>query len=341
MRINELLIESLNEAISISHFEPLFKQAIRTGIKHAVAGLYKLKGTYPKLEAKFNNGHTSDLLRQLLAVLTGPTPELNMGTHVSSAIIKELTKQLGNNTVRELRFTDTGNAYGLADDDKIEIAENIIKRIAKQTLINLIQIVLDNYGEGQLTGGLWFIVNSIARNERDYIDFLFNHNETSIAKVSSTIVHEVVHVIQHNTQRNRGFTNYEYRSYLDKKKGEFVDLHRQRMLHPDQIDSDTENKYFKLYMASPQEIASFSHEIAIAMINDYDFPDASTVADLNNLVSVIDAEGIVDYVKGKVGKYFRNPQNAREYAVFKRYVKLVYQEIYRYVAYRKNQLMKK
>lgn len=338
MRINDIIVESvLDEAISVSSlFEPV-KQAIQNGINASIGSLYNMKGGFPKLEEKFNIGEGSTAMRkELINAVTGPFEQWNMQSYITNEIKDTLTKELGKNVVRRFTFADLGDTtYGDASNTNIRINKKVVNNMAIVSVDNVIDMVIDSYGEGELTGGLWYIIKEIGRGDRNYASYLHDENLLRINNIASTVVHEVVHVLQHTQQNVKGFKNHEYRSYLDKTKGEFVGLHSKR-----NRDIETEKRYYKLYLASPQEMAAFAHEIAIKMVNDFDLRDARNLEDFNQSASAIDAQSIVDYVNEKVGSYFRMPENKREYAVYKRYVKLVYQELMRYIEQRRAKLQK-
>lgn len=333
------LSDIFNEAISATHMTVPLEQAVRKGIISAIGSLYDMKGGYPRLEAEFDKGYTSDFTKQMLIALNSSYDQWNMAGHVARAIKEELTKQLGKNVVKQLNFADTKDAYGWAtSENEIAINEKIIKSVAKRSLDNVMQIVLDNYGEGELTDGFWFIIKSIGRNERDYLGPLFDRDiKSRINKIAKTTVHEVVHVLQHKRQDEKGLGSYEYRSYLDKKKGEFAALHNKRWTT---ASPDTDEKYHSMYLASPQEMTAHAHEVVINIIRDYDLNDAETLEQFNNELRTIDAEGVADYTKDKLGNRFLDTSKPREYAVYKRYLKQVYQELHRYIVHRKEYLSK-
>lgn len=333
MRINDIIVESvLDEAISISSLYDPIKEAIASGIAQSIGNLYNMKGGFPKLEEKFDTGEgTRAMQQELFKAVTGPFEQWNMQDHIVREIKAALTKQLGKNVVRRFSFADLGDStYGDASNTNIRVNEKVVNNIAIASVAKVFDMVIDSYGEGELTAGLWYIIKEIGRNDRHYVSYLLDDNKRRIDNIASTIVHEVVHVLQHTQQNKKGFGNHEYRSYLDKTKGEFSKLHSKR-----KRDDETQKRYYKLYMASPQEMAAFAHEIAIKMVNDFDLRDARNLEDFNHSASAIDAQSIVDYVNEKVGQYFRMPENRQEYAVYKRYVKLVYQELMRYIEQRR------
>jgi uncharacterized protein (DUF2164 family) len=325
MRVHEFI----SEAISASHLYTPVVKAIRSGITGALGDLYKFKGVYEYYEEEFDTAESKALTYELKKAL-----DLHLAAKIADSIKKELDASLPKSEVSKVNFADLGAVHGLADNDAIEINSRLVSRISRKLMDNVLDIVQDSYGEGELSDGLWYILKSIGRNERDYLHGVFNGADKLIEKIASTTVHEVVHVLQHAAQGTAGrkHEDYEYRSYLDKKKGEFVDLHN-RMHGSDEpsMSPEEDQRYYKLYMASPQEIASFSHELAISMIKDLGLDMVQTLQELEGIVGEVDAYDFIHYVNDKVGHYYRKPENRKEYAVYKRYVKLMYQEVMRFV----------
>ena len=327
MRINDIIVESvLDEAISASSLYDPVKQAIETGIQNSIGSLYSMKGGFPNLEAKFNKGLGSNLLKtELIRAVEGPNEQWNMADHIAMEIRKTLTNELGRNIVRSLTFADLGDTtQGDASNLKIRINSNVVDNIAKAAVTKVMDMVLDNYGEGELTGGLWYIIKEIGRGDKHYVSYLLDDNKRRIDSIASILVHEVVHVLQHTQQNKAGHRSHEYRSYLG-KKGEFPELNAKRKRTPEE-----DQRHYKLYMASPQEMAAFSHEIAVKMANDFGLRDPRDLEDLNHAASAINAESIIDYVNERIGDYIL-PKERKELPVYKRYVKLVYQELMRYI----------
>lgn len=344
----EEAVEPISEAISISHLEEPIKKTINSAIIESIGSLYDLKNSYLDLEDMFNDGNTSKLTNILSNKLQGKFIKHGIGDSISRHVKKLLDSELPDTEVN-LQFAKLPSSVGgQAGGNDIDINDAFTKQLTDKTMDNLLGIVNDNYGEGELVGGLWFIVNSLKRGERDYKEYILDGTEKITAKIASTIVHEVVHVIQHDRQDKKGRSEHEYRSYLDpifrnkgkksKQSQKFIDLHNKSDFSVSSLSADERKKYLKMYIASPQEMASFSHELAIEMINDYNLPEAKTLDDFENTVKDIDAEGIIDYVNSKFLLYTTPPKNKREYTVFKRYVKLVYKELQEYIIKRKKYL---
>ena len=334
MRINDIIVESvLDEAISASSLYDPVKQAIERGIQTSIGNLYDLKGGFPNLEAKFNKGLGSNLMKaELLRAVEGEVQEWNMSGHITDEIKKTLTQELGKNVVRRFTFADLGDTTrGEASNTTIRVNKDTVDKIAKAAVTKVMDMILDNYGEGELTGGLWYIIKEIGRGDRHYVSYLLDDNKKRIGEIASTLVHEVVHVLQHTSQNKIGRHGHEYRSYLG-KKDEFAKLNTKRKRTPEE-----DERHYKLYMASPQEMAAFAHEIAVKIVNDFDLRDPRDLEDFNRAASAISAESIIDYVKEKTESYVL-PQNRKELPVYKRYIKLVYQELMRYIEKRRAQL---
>lgn len=336
MRLYEFIVE----AVSISHLSDSVRTAAETGIKRAIGNLYELKGENPEAEERFNNEYPIDLENYLIKNL-----KQSIGNQIVKAVFPVLNKELGKNAVSSISFGDTGPAYGQADGSQIVLTEKFINSLARRSVRETSDIVLDNYDAGNLTSGLWFVISSIARDDKTYTNNLFIEPTESLSLLISTIVHEAVHIVQHKKQDERGFHDHEYRSYLDKTKGEFRGVHNKYWDAQDsktKVTPDEESLYNRLYMASPQEMASFSHEIVLQIIKDFKLSSVRSIEDLNDIVSIIEATDIIDAVNKKVSPYYdyRNSDNKREYAVFKRYVKLVYQELQQYIARLRDRLSK-
>ncbi len=252
-RVWEGMDEPIEEAINMTHLDGPMKKAVEDGIKTAIGNLYDAKGGYPKLEDRFDSGEgTTAFLNQMVAMLFSDFERWNVVDIVTKSVVAGLTKELGKNVVKKFKFMDTGDAYGQAGMSSIDVNENLIKGVAKQAIENLVEATLSSYGEGELVGGFWYMINSIKRGEKDYVSVMFERSEKRINLIASTIVHEVVHVLQHKRQKDVKRPGTEYRSYLDKKNGEFVGLHNRRgsKAAKNKLSPEEEGRYFDLYYAS-------------------------------------------------------------------------------------------
>jgi hypothetical protein len=148
-----------------------------------------------------------------------------------------------------------------------------------------------------------------------------------VAEMTDTITHEVVHVIQHRAQSGKR-KDTEYRSYLDKRKGEFRSL-----MGRNQKDRDyTDPQWTRLYYASPQEIGAHAHNMALIIVRDLGFDEPG--ADLSIPLT---AQDFVNALRKRIGDQYKDPSNPQEQAVLRRYLKLAYQEVQRYLQQRRRE----
>lgn len=159
----------------------------------------------------------------------------------------------------------------------------------------------------------------------------------TVNELIGTYIHELVHIQQHKNQPIDKPTAYT--SYGTKNKDKFKKS-------IDNINSGQySNEDLKLYKASPQEIPAFAHNAAISIIHDAMIDgNTSDKEDLKYYISVLD-----DYIKG--GKFAKeyytntmpyyvqtfNNKNSKDFKVFKRFMKIVAQELIQY----RNHLQKK
>ena len=145
---------------------------------------------------------------------------------------------------------------------------------------------------------------------------------TSVAHhIANAFLHELVHIEQNARQTAIGRTNMAYKSYAGSKKpnpddddNEITQLNKSGNVNSPRFD--------KLYFASPQEMAAFTHNIVNKIVNHYEI-----YADKDNVPMSTAASEIPGQVK-----YYLTPTTKTEQNIFNRYVKLAYQELSRYYA---------
>lgn len=317
-------IIDLIEAISLGQHEGEIEQLIKKGLIEALGQLSSLKGAdwlkkAEKSVAKGEFREMGELLR----------PQLNAAIQGSLAHV--LKTGLGRQfSVHDVGFEDMGAPSAYAQDQNIMINTRWTDVVSRALVQTLFDAVINNYSQEEFVGAIFFIPKMVVSGDRDFTRIMFDDNtklQHQTSKLASTMVHELVHVAQHKPQQHRDTT--EYRSYLDKHKDEFSDMHDKRMAG--EIDPARDTRYWDLYLASPQEIPAFSHQIALQIINDSGIKQAKTVADLNNLAGTVDTHWIVSAIDAKLQGRFKNPKNPKELAVLKRYMKLTYTEFAQYV----------
>jgi len=166
-------------------------------------------------------------------------------------------------------------------------------------------------------------------------NFMFREYRDVTIPFVTTLIHEIGHFIQISRQLHyqKNVDALEYRSYLMKDKKKFAELMKNK---------DTDYK-FKLYYASPQEIAAYAQESAYGIILEI----LGTVLDssLENKDSVRDVlfkldQAILGLSNNTTSyqiiqtyrDFFYKPANKKEFAIYKRFIKIVYQQLTQYRA---------
>lgn len=171
-----------------------------------------------------------------------------------------------------------------------------------------------------------------------------------------TKIHELVHIKQHITQSHRvqQGKKTEYRSPLADKNRFYQAISN---IH-NGTATDEDNK---IYYASLQEIPAHAHNTALDIIEQIWFPNdpenisADVISDLyhsiNQLIKMVKQITSKDtkygspmYYSSRLRYYndtFNVPNNPELYTIYKRFIKLVYQELVNYINFWKSKLPKK
>lgn len=319
MRSYEFVSEQeVNEAISLSQHEHEISQAMEEVIPVALRKFRKKfyeSYEHPEEQELYDNGSFTKFNKIIY-------PEFH------EIMKKELIKELGIvgrkivPALETIRFSEMKKSWGgYAQGFKIRVNEIDFDKLAEAIFYKLNEMVLNSYGEGEFLSGLWrtCIDPDIAR-------FILTDKVTKvIGKISNTIIHELVHIQQNEKQIHRG-GNYEFRSYLDKDKNEYLNLAMKKEKETSPADDD--ERYNELYMASPAEIAAHAHNITIKAVKDYDL---NNPMDYNKNSYIENAKIALSNITGYLDDYLHNrykgSQDKRTQMVYKRYHKMVYQEL--------------
>ena len=76
-----------------------------------------------------------------------------------------------------------------------------------------------------------------------------------------------------------------------------------------------------MYRSSPQEIAAFAHEEALKIVNNLELDQIDDFPHLRNEINQV--------IQWYINDQFSDPENPEEYKIFKRFHKLMYQEVIR------------
>jgi hypothetical protein len=318
MRIFEFINEEVvDEAISMTKYNQDLVDAIKTGIINGVLALEKPIMSNQNLLDVINDDSFSDrYARQYL--------QREAEASIEKAVIKQLkltlAKILDKGALSKIRFGKMSGMGGFARGSEIVLNRTLLDGIAK-TVINRICTAMYEHPAGQRTRVFEIVFNMLKQNSDKMIGYLLHGLEPHVDNIVSILVHEAVHIIQHKQQAHRGLGKTEYRSYLDKQKGEF------RSAAQKAVKTKNRDRYYDLYYASPQEITAFAHQMALDVVNAYGLNKVTDLKDIPKITS----ENIIEYINKRINNRFAQPRNPQETQVRRRYLKLVYQEVHRYI----------
>lgn len=304
MRLYELFIQ---EAISLTYLrDPLI-----AAIKEEIIDVTRRMSAKDNLVPQDVKDHAIKNV-SMSGVTKAITPEFVrlLSIRLSKRIPDLIRSETG--MYSTLRF-EQSNVGGSADRQDVSININSLEEIVPLIIENIMQITLDNLGsENELFSDFFKSLNIYA--DEIFDSYSSRDSERIIEKMVNTIIHEYVHITQHTRQFRKGRSDLEYRSYLTKNKDKFYSAINK--MHAGEIDQAG----YRLYRASPQEIAAFAHNAALKYIKDID-PDSLQhyKRDLNKDLA------------GYMEDMFSDPSNQQEYKIFKRFHKLMYQEVVRYI----------
>lgn len=329
MRIKEIFAE----AISVSSYEGPLVNTINKAIHNSIANLRSLKGRFEKEEADLEDSDSSlNLFKKAIAphLISSLTAEL------TGVIRGSINYSAGKTIVSRLKFAELeGNIRGYAQDQNAVLSSRYITALAKRISAHIFDMVYSSYNDGERADGFYFIVRMIGSADDYYTSRIDDATASVVRSLTNTALHELVHVVQHNQQKLRGRDDTEYRSYLDKHKGEFNAMAFDRA-GSSNSDEKNNDRYYDLYLSSPQEIAAFAHNAALNIVKDYGFTQATDVGE----IVPVSPNSIMLAVDKVTGGRFKNPKNPKDAMIRKRYLKLVYQEVQRYLDQLRSRLEK-
>lgn len=302
MKLYELFI---SEKISLVVHKDLIESLIIDGIEEGVQQVYYKFKRYPdeRIES-VNDGYLDNVAmyaaRELMTQLRVMIPV---------SVSHGLTNSLGIPVLSTAR--SIGNSEAMAEENKIVYNLSLIAKLVNPIIDSVINHAMANYSKE----------NPLFNAFRDSFLSMPVHSIVSSSPVKSVIdyivsvtIHELAHVIQFINQVSAGRSSIEYRSYLSPSKKSFHNLVRSFADTPATADS------YKIYQASPQEIAAFAQQEALDIIRRNGI---RTRKDLGNNTDKVITTHMYDT--------FKTPANPAEYKVFKRFAKLVYQAVIDYV----------
>lgn len=302
------ILGTLHEAVSVSHLKnPLFN----VYAKAVTAAVNSLDQQIESVSDKAKDSYRQTGSPRVLIQTLKPILIQELDTSLSSALRRVVKREL-KETI-QVEFIQLGSALGTATGLTLSLSTEFLKKLA----VACFNDILDSTGDDSDPVSGFF--DTISRYETS------NAQTPAIGELLHTMVnttvHELVHIVQHARQFAKGRTGLEYRSYLMPDKSKFHDSIRKMS----DVGPSTDD--YKIYRASPQEIPAFAHEAALAFIRDANIDklaseEESPVRLINQLPNML--QGYTDIM-------FDKPETPSEYKIFKRFGKLLYQEVVRYI----------
>jgi hypothetical protein len=268
------------------------------------------KSTRPALTDYLERNLKRNLERNLTATARDMTGTADNLSNRSGAIFVYF------DIIDDLGLAHANNTISLSSK---EYLEPLVKGLTDQ----LLDLSLDWYEGDSFLRGMTRLLKSLPNDER-LQDILINDLRDSnvITEMVRTFIHECVHVAQHLPQQQKQLDRTQYRSYLQKSKEDFENAYEKqngKYVNPDLM--------YRLHASSPQEIGAFTHNLAMEMIDELGWDEYTDNPEYIERVDYI-------HLLGKVKDHLTNrgiyPKTPAEVKVFRRYLKLVYQEVERY-----------
>lgn len=220
------------------------------------------------------------------------------------------------------------NTRGTAEYSTINLNKKFINEI-----IRCIEYDIESY----LIMNECFYANfiNVSRLKQINKEFPFELNLTHLNRLVSVFIHELVHIKQHSRQDNPNdinkldgkFRPLEYRSYLMPRK-EFISTMKNLK------NGIKTTREILAHASSPQEIPARAHSSvskyigSIIVINPLSLePSEESVKLLNQYIYMM----VPTTFDSKYQNF--NKPNTKEYKIYQRYMKVVYQEIMSYKQY--------
>lgn len=362
MNIRELLEQIEMEATTQAEYLPEFQEAIMKAISDSLEHLAKESLFAPHFAVpltKFNreNSFPAPLITALRGALYW----------LLEHRIAEALKDTANNIfpIKDPRHLQavgtvdfvTTKSGGFARYQGVYISDRPLKGLRDQLVDQALDRTYDSYGgydiytpEGEIRPGVGFRETRAGELRRQLLEMARTPADLVPASVIDELidvfVHELTHTEQHRAQwdseqlRNRSRSgDLEYRSHLDDPGDrKFRDLAKGHARGT--LTAAEQERYWELYLSSPQEIAAFSNNMATEIARSYGVFDAVTERDLDDALRhdpkqglrgmLNDTSYITNTIQTLTGDRFKkqpgeNQRTARlRQAVWQRYVNRTY-----------------
>jgi hypothetical protein len=307
------------EAISFSQHEPQVRQALQQGLLNSFQYIARSEQSNPQVNRIYWGDHQS-FAKQIYHVYSDHIHNLVTDQLIGVAY-RVLEPELDVAVLIEPTQYNGYDGYAISHTDDghdIVVSEKLFWMFFKARFQNILNDFRTQQGPSRRVEDFYSFLESASIHDVGYWG----------RSLINTFIHELVHIQQHQQQYLQGQSRTQYRSYLQKNPDEFRNRKSSSKV--------SQTREFDLYYSSPQEIAAHAHNIVLKIIHRYQL-DSSDPQDIKQFLAK-DVAGIVrDQIRDRIGGRFANPARTREYEVFKRYARVVYSELQRYLEKRRDQ----
>ena len=306
MRLYEIT-QNVTEAVNFTRFVGDAEDAMKRGVLSACSIMATVTIT-PEMQADIEKTKAFGSVKQVLDL-----PDL-IKQHCANEL-KILAETKMKVPVSDVVFEELGTTNGECAYLEIRLNISYINGITHQIWNRWTKAVVANR-----VGDPFSYTKTAKKIINKFKKTVFDVPIPALDNCASTFIHEMVHAQQHAVQAAKGISadDTDYRSYLKTKEIPTKKAF-QAMVDTDNALADPEN--YKIYRASPQEMAAFANQDAVKFIKDNKLnvpgaqADAATMAKLQNYL----------------GNYFRDKGNYQERVLLKRYGTLVYKAVADYL----------
>ena len=350
-------IKTLNEAISLTKEKHTILNAL-VDMGELTLGdiqLFDMEGQhltiYSHYNTKITNGSNYRRVHSILMDLTDSVTK-----HIQGSI-SDVMSNIANSEVKVFLSKLNGAIGGSAGYDYVNLNVDTTT-LEKDTESFLMNVLLDAgvFSEDEHD------VHTLVINNIEEVYHILSSMKirnfkvwNELPNIIGTKIHELVHIIQHSKQPEMGVKGFgtEYRSNLTDQERFYQAV--RNVSSGDATEEDT-----RIYYSSIQEIPAHAHNVALDIISKIEFPESGKidkwgegsirrcVSRLTTLLQNLNTTNFNDYKSPYYGSWrlkyydqtFNKPDEPKLYAVYKRFIKIVYQELYNYIKYWTDQLSK-
>ena len=369
MNIRELLEQIELEATTQAEHTPEFREAVLRAIAESLEQVALESLTSAAFDSAVSEFNRQDPdTTQLITVLRARLYWF-LEHRIAEALKDTANRIYPRSDPRHLQAVGTVDFVtikygGFARYQGVYISDRPLKGLRDQLVHQALDRTYDSYSgydiyttpKGEIRPGVSFRETRAGELQRQLLEMARTHTAdlvpaSVIDELIDVFVHELTHTEQHraqwdpeqlgNTRRPAG--DLEYRSHLDDPKNrKFQDLaqgHAQGTL----TTAAEQERYWELYLSSPQEIAAFSNNMATEIARSYGVFDAVSERDLDDALRhdpkqglrgmLNDTSNITNMIQALTGDRFKkqpgeNQRTARlRQAVWQRYVNRTYRSL--------------